>query len=175
MMDQRPEVHVRMGELALGQSPTILKATLGSCVGIALIWRARGLFALAHCLLPYAPQAGMPPGARYVDQAIASLLGLLQARPEHYAQIETHLAGGASMSRREECDTRTPLVGRLNVQAALKLLEGFGLTVCSKDLGGNLARQMRLDCAEAVVSVASVPRPDCLSNPGRFILQPARL
>jgi chemotaxis protein CheD len=158
-MDDPPEVHVRMGELALGQGPTILKATLGSCVGIALVWRARDRSALAHCLLPYAPDSNMPSGARYVDQAIKSLLRLLEARPEHHAHIEAHLAGGANMSRRAGSDSRTPMVGQINVDAVLHLLHAQGIAVHSKDLGGTCARQMRLDCATAVVSVACVPAP----------------
>ena|SRR5258706_9735907 len=159
MTDYTPEIYVRMGELALGRSPAILKATLGSCVGIAFLWRERGLSALAHCMLPWAPEPGMPSGARYVDQAISSLLRMLEAKPEHRTQLEAHLAGGSNMSRREASDSRTPLVGQLNIAAALQLLQAQGISVHSQDLGGIYARQMRLDCAKANVSVECVPMP----------------
>jgi chemotaxis protein CheD len=165
LMEAPAEVHVRMGQLAMGHGPTVLKATLGSCVGIAFIWHARDRSALAHCLLPYAPcaqdapVARPPSGARYVDQAIAALLHLLRAQPEDFAQIEVHLAGGANMSRRAVGDSRTPMVGALNIEAALQLLSARGLAVCSQDLGGTVARQMRLDCATGGVSVTRVPAP----------------
>ncbi|MDE2368860.1 MAG: chemotaxis protein CheD [Burkholderiales bacterium] len=154
-----PEVPVRMGELALGRPPTILKATLGSCVGIAFVWRERGLCALAHCLLPRAPAPDWPRGARYVDQAIASMLQLMQAAPEHLAQIEAHVAGGANMSRRAAGDSRTPMVGQLNVEALLSLLAARRIALSSRDLGGDHARQMRLDCTTATLTVAAVAMP----------------
>ncbi len=159
MTGRREPVHVRMGELALGTAPDLLKATLGSCVGIAFVWRARNLFALAHCLLPRAPGPDMPPGARYVDQAVHSLLQRLQAEPADCAQIEAHLAGGASMREGGTAGQRTPVVGALNVEAALRLLHGRGIAVHSQDTGGTCARQMRVDCAEASVSVARVSPP----------------
>ena len=159
MTDRQQPVHVRMGELALGTAPDLLKATLGSCVGIAFVWRSRNLFALAHCLLPHAPGPGMPPGARYVDQAVQSLLLRLQAGPADYAQIEAHLAGGASMREGGTAGQRTPVVGALNVEAALQLLQARGIAVHSQDTGGTCARQIRVDCAEASVSVARVSAP----------------
>ena len=159
MTDRQQPVHVRMGELALGTAPDLLQATLGSCVGIAFVWKSRNLFALAHCLLPHAPGPGMPPGARYVDQAVQSLLLRLQAGPADYAQIEAHLAGGASMREGGTAGQRTPVVGALNVEAALQLLQARGIAVHSQDTGGTCARQIRVDCAEASVSVACVSAP----------------
>ena len=41
-------VQVHMGLHAVARGPTVLKATLGSCIGVALIWRAQGLSALAQ-------------------------------------------------------------------------------------------------------------------------------
>jgi len=159
MTDDPPEIYVRMGELALGRSPTILKATLGSCIGIAFLWRERGLFALAHCLLAWAPEPCMPSGARYVDQAISSLLRMLEAKPGDYAQLEAHLAGGGNMSQHEASDNRTPMVGQLNIEAALQVLQTQGIRVHSQDMGGIHARRMRLDCAKGSVRVEYVPRP----------------
>ncbi|MBU6260680.1 MAG: chemotaxis protein CheD [Burkholderiales bacterium] len=167
MNQDAPEVTVRMGQLALGRAPTILKATLGSCVGIALVWRERGLCALAHSLLPRAPAADLPGGARYVDQAIDSMLRLMQATPAHGARIEAHLAGGANMSRRAAAASRTPMVGRLNVEALLAELAARRIEVRSRDLGGDRARQVRLDCASGTLSVLAVAAPSRLTRARR--------
>jgi chemotaxis protein CheD len=87
------------------------------------------------------------------------LLHLLQTTPADHPQIEAHLAGGANMSRRAVGDSRTPIVGDINVKAALHLLQARGIAVHSKDLGGTVARQMRLDCATGGVSVSRAPSP----------------
>ena len=44
--------YVGMGEVRIGRRGEILRATLGSCIGIGVIWRQGGRCALAHCLLP---------------------------------------------------------------------------------------------------------------------------
>ncbi|MGA7816957.1 hypothetical protein [Caballeronia sp.] len=60
---------VRIGEVKTAGRDVILRATLGSCVGIGVLWRSRGLYALAHCLLPDAPPGEVSDagqGARYL-------------------------------------------------------------------------------------------------------------
>lgn len=152
-------VHVRIGQLAVGRSPTILKATLGSCVGVALLWRERAVYGLAHCLLPQSPDPSIGPGARYVDQAVMSLLKMLEVRPEHHTQIEAHLAGGGNMTQRGQAASRVLPVGQLNIEAALRILEAQRITVHSKDVGGYHARQIHLNCATGSVSIVRVPAP----------------
>lgn len=161
MITDSAVVHVRMGQLAIGQSPTVLKTTLGSCVGIALLWRERAVYALAHCLLPYAPQPDCEPGGRYVDLAVISMLRMLKAEDRHHTQIEAHIAGGANMSRQERQTTAPShlAVGKLNIEAAEHVLGDLQIPLLSRDVGGFCARQMYLDCATAEIHVLHVPAP----------------
>ncbi|GAB3443396.1 chemotaxis protein CheD [Massilia solisilvae] len=160
-MNEPDLVHVRIGQLAIGHSPTILKATLGSCIGVALLWRARGVYGLAHCLLPLAPDASIGHGrARYVDQAVISLLDAMGAMAEHHAEIEAHLAGGGNMMQRTPAAGRVLPVGQLNIEAAQRVLEAHGIKVHSADLAGFHARQIQVDCASGSVKVTRVPAPD---------------
>lgn len=166
------EVHVRIGRLALGQGAMHLKATLGSCVGIALVWRERGLCALAHCLLPQAPLGADPrpasclpdgsetsEGARYVDQAVQNLLARLGAGPGDRRQIRAHLAGGANMQRRVPAPGASRAIGDLNIEAAQRALASAGIEVASRDVGGFCARQIRVHCAAPEVAVTQVSAP----------------
>ncbi len=155
-------IHVRIGQLAVGHSPMVLKATLGSCIGIALLWRAKSVYALAHCLLPYAPQPGPSLGGRYVDQAVSTMLHLLKAQDKDHPEIEAHVAGGANMQRQPDPATPTRAhlaVGQLNIAAAEQVLQRQRIALLSKDVGGYCARQMWLDCATAQIKVAQVPAP----------------
>lgn len=161
-MDISP-VHVRIGQLVIGHSPMVLKATLGSCIGIALLWREKSAYALAHCLLPYAPVPHCPEqlGGRYVDQAVLSMLHLLKAKDRDHVQIEAHVAGGATM-RRQDRQTIVPAhlaVGQLNIQAAEQVLQQQQIALLSRDVGGFFARQMLLDCTKAQIKVLHVPAP----------------
>lgn len=159
MSDDQPLVRIGIGQLAVARGPTILKATLGSCVGIALLWRARGSYGLAHCLLPESPQRTPDRGARYVDQAVASLLHLLQAEPAHHGQIEACVAGGGNMMQRLRRAGGLPNIGQLNIDVAMRELARCGIAVVSTDVGGSQARQMWIDCASGCVEVVRVPAP----------------
>jgi chemotaxis protein CheD len=159
MSDEAGACHVYMGEVALATPGVVLKATLGSCVGIALIWPARQRFALAHCLLPWAPEASTDTSARYVDQGIWALLRLLQVQPADHAELEAHLAGGASMYRRAPLAAPSPQVGQLNAEAAQAVLVHHGIRVLSRDLGGTVARQVCLDGRTGAYQVSHVPSP----------------
>ena len=114
--------YVGMGELKTGKRSELLQATLGSCIGIGLIWKNGGRCGLAHCLLPEAPTPLIRIGARYVSQAVPSLLALMGLQESDYADLEVIIAGGARMFRSRPSVEH---VGELNVQAVRKYLAQF--------------------------------------------------
>lgn len=149
---------VGIGQLKIGAGAGQLEAVLGSCVGIALIWREGGRCGLAHCLLPEAPElssgaTGALGGARYVSQAIPALLLMMGAQEDDYPHIEAVLAGGASM-----LDSRSPRlqIGQQNAAAARKYLRQRGLNVSTCCLGGHYGRTLRIDCATQNVIVRDI-------------------
>jgi chemotaxis protein CheD len=148
--------HVGMGQLSVGTHGEQLQALLGSCIGIGFIWKNGPCCGLAHCLLPEAPGAGSAvgaPNARYVSQAVPSLLRLMGARQADYADIEVVLAGGASMFGPRNGRLQ---VGRQNAEAAQKYLDQCGLSVSFCALGGRHGRQLLIDCARHSYAVTDV-------------------
>lgn len=157
---------VNMGEVKIGSGGDILKATLGSCIGIAFLWKHRGRCGLAHCLLPEAPKPTVLIGARYVSQAVPSLLALMGIKKQHYSEIEIVIAGGARMFGDRKS---TRHVGRSNAEAAQKCLLHYGLTVMRSDIGGRRGRQMIVDCSGPSVTITDIVqieehRHDCSSK-----------
>jgi chemotaxis protein CheD len=146
---------VGIGEVKIGASSDVLQAIVGSCVGIAFIWKRRGRCALAHCLLPEAPGQPCGLGARYVSQAIPSMLALMGAHQCDYADIEVIVVGGASMFKgRSQCLQ----VGQANAAAAQKYLAQCGLNVVYCDLGGRSGRQISIDCEQQSFLVKEIVR-----------------
>jgi hypothetical protein len=96
IIDHRlPLQHVGMGQLSVGTPGQQLQALLGSCIGIGFLWKNGPCCGLAHCLLPEAPGADGflgAPNARYVSQAVPSLLRLMGVREADYADIDVVLA-----------------------------------------------------------------------------------
>lgn len=153
-------LQVGMGQLKVGAAGEQLQALLGSCVGIALIWKKAGLCALAHCLLPEAPGTPEPlhgrfsdPGARYVSQAVPALLRLLGATEADHRDIQVVLAGGATMLN--GCSSRLQ-IGQQNTEAARKYLRQCGLQVQYCRVGGKCGRTLTIDCASSSYAVNDI-------------------
>ncbi len=153
-----PLHHVGMGQLSVGTPGQQLQALLGSCIGIGFIWKNGPCCGLAHCLLPEAPGAEHALGARYVSQAVPSLLRLMGVRQADYADIDVVLAGGASMFGPAHVHGRLQ-VGRQNAEAAQKYLAQCGLHVSFCALGGRHGRQLLIDCARHSYAVTDVVAP----------------
>jgi chemotaxis protein CheD len=147
-----------MSELALGGGTDVLRTTLGSCVGIAFMWRKAGRCALAHCLLPQSPASISSIGAKYVTQAIPSLLSLLRAQNEDLSNIDAVLVGGANMMVLPHRPNH-PTIGEQNAQVATRLIAELGINVVHKDVGGEMGRQLRIDCASYEYTVRHINRP----------------
>lgn len=148
-----PPHHVGMGQLSVGTHGEQLQALLGSCIGIGFIWKNGPCCGLAHCLLPEAPGADNALGARYVSQAVPSLLRLMGVRQADYADIDVVLAGGASMFGTRNGRLQ---IGRQNAEAAQKYLDQCGLHVSFCALGGRHGRQLLIDCASRSYAVTDV-------------------
>ncbi|WPU63614.1 chemotaxis protein CheD [Peredibacter starrii] len=140
-MSTEPEViHVHIGEAKLGAPHSVLKAILGSCVGIGLIWRKQNKIALAHCLLP---EGKSQQKAKFVNEAVDSLLELIGASHDSWKEIEAVVAGGANMY--QDIGPNGLRVGNLNIAAALKYLSEKKIKIIFQDTGKEHGRQLILD------------------------------
>lgn len=148
--------HVNIGKLLTGRGDDRLVTVLGSCVGLAFLWPNGRRCALAHCVLPYAPENEGGMGARYVSQAVPSLLTAMGVSRAEIADVEVVLAGGASMFGP---GSELLQVGRQNIVAALATLQQFGLRVGYSDLGGYSGRRLLVDCATYTCTVSPITPP----------------
>jgi len=147
------EIPVKTGEIKVGTSGDNFKATLGSCIGIAFVWRRKEICALAHCLLPEETEESSGIGAKTVKQAILSCISLLNIETANIFEIEVFVAGGGNMT------PHIPLadanhIGLQNIAAAEKYLNIYGFKFRFLDVGGIHARQMYLDCKTGAVAVS---------------------
>ncbi|MCD2518444.1 chemotaxis protein CheD [Massilia sp. G4R7] len=154
-MDIEHTRHVYSGQMRVGAGEDVLTALLGSCVGIGIIWRARGRCGLAHCFLPDSVDTA-GSGARYVSAAIPGLLAAMGVRREHYGEVEVVVAGGAHMLRTHGADHQ---VGRRNIAAAREHLASRGLNVAFQDVGGSRGRRISIDCERQTFEVVRVGEP----------------
>lgn len=155
MNDQ--DLHVKMCEVRTGSGRQVLRTTLGSCVGIGLLWRGRDLCGLAHCLLPESALRAPAPSAKYVTDALPSLLQLMGAARADHAEIEAVVAGGACMVQPVRV-APYGLIGEQNARMAQRLLAEAGIRVIHVDTGGTHGRQLSIDCHAQQFAVRTFER-----------------
>jgi chemotaxis protein CheD len=171
-MSSQRDVQVRMCEIAVssGDDATILRATLGSCVGIGLLWRARATYGLAHCLLPAPVGAARDPGAaqagngaKYVIEALPKLLSMMHANDAPEGEIEAVLAGGANMMHHRM--TIHEPIGELNIRMARQMLTDARLKLVHVDVGGECGRQLTIHCEQHHYAVRHFSRSLAQQSP----------
>jgi chemotaxis protein CheD len=150
-------VNVNMSQIKIAKKSELLQAILGSCVGIGLIWRERNICGLAHCLLPQSPKQTFSIGAKFVDQAVASLLVLMKIRASDYGQIKAVVAGGGNMSS-ANMDQPKRLVGAANLRSALQAVRHLGIKVVHSEGGDEAGRKIFVDAAQFTYRVERIPR-----------------
>lgn len=155
-------INIHIGEIKRGETNSSLRSILGSCVGIALIWKARQQSIMAHCLLPGNGKIEAQISGRCVDQAIHSMLMLLRAKPQHYCEIEAIIAGGGNMTN-PHADKNAQLIGDLNVKACLNLLNNLGIKIVYSECGGNEGRKLTLNCDSLDYKIEKIPRMNAIA------------
>jgi len=150
-----PEYYVQPGESHLVTEPAILRTVLGSCVGIAFLIPRLGIGALCHPMLPSYPlkppaDRSIAAGRRYVDFAVRDLAGQFEARGARRDEVRVKLFGGADVLMVVNAAAR-PTVGKLNCEAALRVLDECGYAVVASSLGGNLGVNIKLNTSTGEV------------------------
>lgn len=138
--------HALIGQIRVGSSGT-LKATLGSCVGIALISRDPRVCGLAHCLLPAAASGAACLDARYASHAVGNLLRKMAVGPDGQRKLRAYLCGGAHVLR-----IARP-IGQLNLSACRARLRLHGIRLVEElETGGDRSCEMEVDCETQTVT-----------------------
>lgn len=156
-MPDGQDIQVRMCEVKIGSGNDVLHAILGSCVGIGLLWRRRGLYGMAHCLLPEPPHASTTEGAKYVTGAMPALLSMMALAPRQQEEVEAVIAGGACMVQ-HATPPRHGLIGEQNARMAQRLLAQTRIKVVHVEVGGESGRQLVIDCAQHQFAVRTIGR-----------------
>lgn len=151
------KIHVQIGQVKTGEPGQILTAILGSCIGLGLLYPARQKYGLAHCLLSESGAVSDAISGRYVDQALTSLVSLMQIDDSDLRKIKTIVVGGANMTMPVDTDPAR-LVGTINSNSAYKAVRRLGLRNIFEDTGGALGRQVTIDCTTGTFEVQQIPR-----------------
>jgi len=154
---------VGISEFRVAPAPAVLVAYgLGSCLGVVIDDRPRGLGGLAHTLLP-SPWPGsqaLRPGkfvAAAIRRMVDELLGLGAVR----ASLAARIVGGANMFEPLHNQVEEG-IGVRNVRTAHATLRDFEIPLLAEDVGGRHGRTVKFDLATGCVQVRSVRGGDTM-------------
>lgn len=140
---------VRMGEIAVAGDggEELVALGLGSCIGLTLIDRTRGVAGMAHVVLPESRDGATEPG-KFADLAVPELVSRLR-RAGATGSLEAVLAGGARMFELgSELD-----IGARNEAAVRSALSRERINVVAAATGGNRGRTVKVSPGEGTVTV----------------------
>lgn len=134
-------INVGIGELAISTSPDILKAILGSCVGVAIYSQTDRIGGLIHIMLP-SLNIGDINRVKYANTGIPILIIILEKKyrvKRH--NLTAKIAGGANMFSRNN-NIPTLDVGTNNIAAVRHYLNKLKIPIIGEDVGENYGRRI---------------------------------
>ena len=142
------DIFLQPGDFFIGNAGFRIRTLLGSCVSITLWHPYRRIGAMSHFMLP-GRRKGERPDARFGDDALALMLGGLEAYGVRAGECQAKLFGGGDMFPGRHDDG--PGIGQKNGEAARALLAGHAIPVVSESLFGAGHRQILFDIASGDV------------------------
>ena len=145
------ETMVRMGELAISDTPgdVLVSLGLGSCIGLAVVDKRAGVAGLAHIVLPAATGTPKPESLnKFADHAVPALVDGMVERGASRVFMQASLIGGASMFAGAGLE-----VGARNADAVRELVAGRRVPVVAEAVGGSRGRTVKVDVTSGSVSV----------------------
>ena len=141
-MTPQPRHIVKIGEGHVAGAPWRIETVLGSCLGVALVWREGGVYGVAHVVLPRRHQADDTRYTRYGDTAVPYLLRRMGVPEAKWRDVRAILVGGSEMYEGSHSH-----VGNDNYSAVRASLREHGIRVVGRDVGGRVPRRLVIDSA----------------------------
>ena len=146
--DGKIEHTIGIAGLKVVHAPDTVRTVLGSCVGVAIYDRRRGVGAMGHVILPDSAQGTGNPG-KFADTAIEMLIEQIVAVGAIRRSLEAKIAGGAAMFGAPSGGH----LGKRNIEAVRKKLAECGIPLKGEAVGGGKGRKMFLVPATGEVHV----------------------
>lgn len=155
---------VTIGKAGVGGVEDQLFATLGSCVGIVLVWPAEARFVLAHVLMPGDSAPDPVPRSqrtRYATTAVPAMLARLGIPIERARQLRAYIAGGANMLGANDQHIH---VGEQNIANVREALRRNRIRLFGEDVGGRHGRQLIVEGARHRVTSVILSEKESLTT-----------
>lgn len=150
------DIIVGVGDMEISDDPgvTLVTHSLGSCIGLAVYDAHARVGGMLHYMLPEStsPEKAKSRPLMFADTAIPLLFKSCYKKGAVKGRIVVKVAGGSQILDPAE----QFMIGKRNHAALRKILFRNNVFINAEDVGGSVARTMRLSIATGEVSVRVV-------------------
>ncbi|PAE16428.1 chemotaxis protein CheD [Virgibacillus sp. 7505] len=161
-MTEAEILHVGIADAKIASYPQHLRtAGLGSCVGVVVYDKQRGIAGLAHVMLPDSSLAKQTQMNRnkYADTAMDDLIANLLRQGGSRSRFKAKLAGGAQMFSFMSSDEKMR-IGPRNIEAVEQKLREYRIPIESKDVGGSNGRTIEFNTDTCGLRIKTVSKEE---------------
>lgn len=138
------------------KSSKILRAFLGSCVGVALVDKKNGVGGMLHILLPEPPaKAAVDEPEKYASTAMPVFLEALYDMGADKNELVAYVAGGSLVGKVSMMDLRLDIGGQ-SAEVVANYLKYEGVKIELAETGGYISSQMSLDMNEMTCDIEPI-------------------
>lgn len=143
---------VSLGEIKISKNnnEVLVCYGLGSCIAVCLYDKVNRIGGMLHCVLP--DSNGKKNDPKYADVGIKALLEKMFEAGAYRTTTTAKIAGGACVLKlsRMEFD-----IGSKNIKAVTSHLQDNCIAISGREVGGSIARTVKLFVSTGAVSVKS--------------------
>lgn len=151
-----PVEYVTAGSMTIKKKEhLVLKAVLGSCVGLALWDDASELGGLAHFLLPEPVERDSANPGRYASIGVKVFVDLLINQGARLENLKAAVGGGGLVGRLTAMDLNMDLGGR-TLDTVKRMLKEEGIPIVYSETGGYLGCNMVFDLSTLTTEIIPV-------------------
>lgn len=138
---------LNINEVEVSDKPVLYTCYgLGSCIGLFITDRTKGLSGAAHIPLPFSPDTGVFLGA---TQLIHELLNAMSALGSDLKSLRAKVAGGAHVYQ------SSSNIGEQNANIVLDKLVINKVYIAAKDVGGSISRTARFNSVTGELEIST--------------------
>ncbi len=157
------KVEVKTGDVCFSKTPAEMITVLGSCVSVVIFDGKNKFGGMNHFALPnkISSNDSRSPG-EYADFAIPELLKKFKAAGSAREDMVVKIIGGFTVHFGEQ--DVVPSVSQANIEAAQKILSGFGLTVANTAVGGTKAKEVKFNTATGQIQFREIEKRQSVNS-----------
>jgi two-component system chemotaxis response regulator CheB len=135
-------INLGIGEIFIGEAPSIISTILGSCVSVTVFCPRKNLGGIIHFALPdrsYATNSHRSD-LNFGDSAIEILVArVLEIPGVQKGDLVAKIVGGGNVVNEL---SKSTLIGDLNIETARTTLKRLGLRITGENVGGGCGRKV---------------------------------